>query len=287
MPSPRWSASRFGSWLGCKQKYKLTYQDELVVLNREAEVTVKGLTFHEIAEEMESSKTEKDLFELAEKILATKEFDKEKYPVIKAIPRFYLWWQEYIKKYEDQGFKLYKENWENSKLKDQPLVGAIDILMINDKTNEVRIYDFKTAATAKINGYENQMLLYAYMIAKRLKITDFSKIQLYLFFPLADLKSEDENNPKKTAEKMMLKNMKQLVFTEEDVNRVVELFESIIKETSEIDWNNWNIRANCSMSYACSFCSFVGHKEYCPVSYDSGCRFPRKAQVLPKNLVKE
>jgi hypothetical protein len=285
--NPKWSASRFGTWLGCKQKYKLNYIDELVVVGRDAEVTTKGLSFHQIAENMDSSKTEADLYKMAQEVLGTFDFDKEKYPVIKAIPRFYMWWQEYIKKYEDQGYTLYRENWENSKIDDQPLVGAIDVLLINEKTNDVRIYDYKTGSTAKISGYENQLLLYVYMIAKRLGITDYSKIQTYLFFPLAGLKDEDNDDPKKTTEKMMLKTMKQLVFSEQDVKDVITNFEGIIKETGKIDWKNFDPVQNATMSFACSFCGFVGHPKHCPLSYQSNCRFPRKATVMTKEESKK
>jgi hypothetical protein len=283
----RWSASRFGTWLGCKQKYKLVYNDELVVIGRDAEVATKGLAFHEIAEHMDSTKTEADLYEMAKEVLGTKDFDQEKYPVIKAIPRFYMWWQEYVKKYEDQGYTLYRENWENSKLDDKPLVGAIDVLLINEKTKDVRIYDYKTGSTAKIAGYENQLLLYVYMIAKRLGISDYSKLQTYLFFPLAGLKDENNEDPKKTTEKMMLKTMKQLIFTEQDVNDVITNFKNIINETESIDWDKWDAVQNATMSFACSFCSFVGHSKHCPLSYASNCRFPRKAVVMTKEEAKK
>lgn len=285
----RWSASRFGTYLGCKQKYRLTYIDDLVVIGRDSPLATKGLAFHEIAEQMNSSRTIEDLNKIAESVLQEKNFDKEKYPVSKAIPRFYYWWKEYVSKYENQGFKVYRENWENGKIKDQPLTGAIDMLLINDNTKEVKIYDYKTGSQAKIAGYENQLLLYAYMVAKRLNIPEneiSDKISTYLFFPLAGLKDE-ELTDEKIAEKMMLKTMKQLVFTNEDVSNVISSFEKIVEDSDSMDWNTTNAESIATMSYACSFCSFCGHIKLCPASHKSGLMFPRKAKVFTKQQLKE
>jgi hypothetical protein len=278
----RWSASRFSCFTGCKQKYYLTYIRELVVIGREAEVATKGLSFHQIAEEMDSSKSEQDLFTIAEKILDEANFDKEKYPVIKSIPRFYLWWQTYIKPYEDKGWTLSKENWENGKIDESPLVGAIDVLLISPDKKEAIIIDYKTAATAKADGYKQQLLLYTYMIAKRLKIKDYTKIKCYVFFPLSGLKEENNDDPKKTTEIMMQKTMKQILFTSEDVDATISEFKQIVDASSKTDWDHWDSTTGSTLSYSCSFCAFLGNKECCPESYNHSFRFPRRAKVLTK-----
>jgi Pyruvate/2-oxoacid:ferredoxin oxidoreductase delta subunit len=282
----RWSASRFGCWSSCKQKYKFVYEDEKVVVGRDSELAVKGLSFHQIAEAMDSTKTEANLYEYAKKILDEADFDQEKYPVIKSIPRFYLWWQTYIKPYEEQGYTLYKENWENSKLDESPMVGAIYALLVSKDKKSAIIIDYKTAATAKVDGYKSQLLLYVWMIAKRLKIKDYTNIKCYVFFPLAALKEEKNDDPKKTTEIMMQKTMKQILFTNEDVEENINGFRSIIEETKQVDWNNWDPIANSQMSYQCSFCQILGHKEYCPESYSKSFRFPRKAKVYTKAELK-
>jgi hypothetical protein len=289
MANHRFSASRFGTYLGCKTKYKHVYQSELVVVGREAEVALKGTSFHLIAEKMEIGWTLDQLYDYAKEILGQQTFDQEKYPVIKSIPRFYRWWQEYVEPAVADGFKLYKENWENSSLNGKALCGAIDVLLINDKTKEVKIFDYKTAASAKLDGYEGQLLLYAYMISKRLKIAEAdipSKIKLYLFFPLAGIKTEDPDDADKV-EKNMLKNVKQLIYTAKDVSEKIAQFAAIIDEDEKTDWDALDLKQNATMNFTCGFCQFCGHPRYCPLSYESGLRFPRKALVMPKDEYKK
>jgi len=285
MANPRYSASRFGCFDSCKLKYKWVYVDEFVAVGKQAELATKGLAFHEIAEAMDSSKSIDDLNDIAKGILEGMEFDQEKYPVIKAIPRFFLWWQEYIRKWESEGFVLEKESWQYSALEGKSIVGAIDVLLINESTKEVIIIDFKTGSTAKVAGYENQLLLYAYMMKNKLK-TKYDKIKTYLFFPLAGLKDEDVDNPD-SVKKMMLKTFKEMIFSEDDVKDVLNNFKKIIKESDTTDWENLDLVQNSNMSFACSWCDFCGHPEYCPVTYKSGMRFPRKAKIMTKAELKE
>jgi hypothetical protein len=287
MSNQRWSASRFSTYQGCRQKYKLVYENELVVTGRESDLAQKGLSFHEIAEFMDSSKSEEDLFNHAKQVLEIADFDQEKYPVIKSIPRFYLWWQTYIQPKINDGWTLSKECWENSKIDSKDLVGAIDCLLISPDKKSVIIIDYKTASTAKAEGYKDQLLLYAWMVAKRLKIKKYENIQCYVFFPLAGLKEEDNSNPKKTTEIMMQKTMKQILFTEDDVNEVVSKFKNIIDETENIDWNLWDPEKNSSMNFTCSWCPFLGHIEYCPTSHNAGFHFPRRAKVMTKEESKK
>jgi hypothetical protein len=284
--NPNWSASRFGTFSGCKNKYKLTYIDSLVVVGKDSELASKGISFHSIAEAMDSSKTIDEITKEAVSVLSDTTFDQEKYPVLKSIPRFFLWWKEYVTKFEDAGYKLSKENWERGEILGNPIVGAIDLLLINYKTKEYRIYDYKTGATAKIAGYENQLLLYAWMVGKRLELTDdeiAEKCKLYVFFPLAGLKDETPDN----TEKMMLKNMKQLVFTTHDIEETINFFSSVILESEKTDWDKFDPVANSTMSFACSFCGFCGNKDYCSTTYTAGLRFPRKAKVMTKAEAKE
>jgi len=285
MANPRWSASRFGTFKGCKNKYNIVYIKELVVSGRESPLAAKGLSFHEIAEWMDSSKTLRGLTTFAKKKLKDATFDQEKYPIIKAIPRFYYWWQDYIKKYEEQGFELFRENWEYGKIDEHNVIGAIDVLLINPKTKEVKIVDYKTSSQAKLNGYENQLLLYVYLLSKRLKIKEediTKKIETYGFFPLAGLKDEELSDPE-IAKKMMMKNMKQLVYTIEDVDNALKEFRDIIKESDNTDWENIDPKEAATMSFACSFCDACGHQLLCPISYQAGLRFPRKAKIHLKS----
>jgi len=285
MANPRYSASRFGCFSSCLTKYKLVYIDELVVTGKEIAVQAKGLAFHHIAEFMDSTKTLEELTAKAKEILEGETFDQEKYPVIKAIPRFYMWWHEYITKWEAEGFTLAKEQWEYSAIDKKSIVGAMDIQLVNEATKEAIIIDFKTGATAKIDGYENQLMLYAYMMKNKLK-TKYNKIRTYAFFPMAALKDEDIDNPESTR-KYMLKAFKQLIFTEDQVKDMLDHFKIVIKKTDEEDWSNLDLLKNATMSYSCSWCDFCGHPKLCPATYQAGFKFPRKCKVMTKAELKE
>jgi len=285
MANQRWSASRFSCWESCRTKYKLCYIDELVVTGKEIAVQEKGLAFHQIAELMNSQMTLEELTKKAKEILNDTTFDQEKYPVIKAIPRFYMWWQEYVTKWEQEGYVVTKEAWEYSALEKKSIVGAIDVLLINETTKEAIIVDFKTGSTAKIAGYEDQLMLYAYMIKNRLK-TKYNKIKTYLFFPLAGLKDEDLENPESTR-KLMLKTFKQLIFTEDQVKEMLEHHKDIIQSSLKENWEQFDLEKNANMSYGCSWCDFLGHPTYCPASYKANFRFSRKCKVMTKEQLKE
>lgn len=282
MSNPRWSYSRFSTFKSCKNKYKLQYLDQFVVIGREVDVADKGLSIHQIAEQLNSEMTFEQLMDIAKKDLETRSFDQEKFPVIKAIPRLWEWYQEFIVPFEKSGFRLYKESWERGIIEEQNFVGALDTLLIKEETNDIRIYDFKTAKTANASTYKSQLYLYTYLIAKRLGIEDFSnKIKLFVFFPLSDLKDEEVSD-KEFAKKQAMKMMKQIVFTNEDILSNIEDIRSSIIEDSKTDWANSDPRELAQMSYSCSWCGFCGNKTYCPLSYESGLRFPRKASVLTK-----
>lgn len=129
----KYSASRFGTFNNCLLKYKLTYIDELVVEGREYSVQKKGLVFHKIAEETQIGESFDEVYKRAEKTINEAEFSEEeleKYPVIKAIPSFYFWWQKYVEENVKNGFELFKEQWENGTLNGAPLTGALDVLQI-------------------------------------------------------------------------------------------------------------------------------------------------------------
>ena len=70
MANKNYSASRFGTFKDCLQKYKLTYIDELVVENREFSVQKKGLVFHKIAEETQVGESYDSIYKRAENEIA-------------------------------------------------------------------------------------------------------------------------------------------------------------------------------------------------------------------------
>ena len=280
----KYSASRFGTFNNCLLKYKLTYIDELVVEGREYSVQKKGLVFHKIAEETQIGESFDEVYKRAEKTINEAEFSEEeleKYPVIKAIPSFYFWWQKYVEENVKNGFELFKEQWENGTLNGAPLTGALDVCLINKETKQVRILDYKTGSTAKISDdYKNQLLLYVYMLSQKYGYP-IENFKCYLFYPLAGIKTIDVTN-KAAVEKLALKNTLEVKFTQEEYDEAISKFSSIIDETNKKDWNSLDQLTDANMSFGCSFCSFCGHPRYCKLTYDSGLTFPRSAKVMTK-----
>jgi hypothetical protein len=279
---PNWSYSRFSTFTSCQNKYLLNYIKELVVVGKEIEVQSKGLALHSIMEFMNSKLSYDELISLAQKNIGEREFDKEKYPVIKTLPRIWEWWREFVIPYENQGFTLLKESWENGTIAEKKIVGALDTLLIKEDTREVRIYDFKTPKNANASSYQKQLILYAYLIGKRLEIDNIPKhIKLFVFFPMADLKDE-ELTDSELAKKQAMKMMKQIIYTKDDIDKIIHEFEEIIKLESTIDWEKADPRQTAQISFSCQWCSFCGMKKYCPISYESGFRAPRSAKVFTK-----
>lgn len=280
----KYSASRFGTFSSCLNKYKLTYIDELTVEGREYSVQKKGLVFHKIAEETQIGESFDEVYKRAEKTINEANFSEdelEKYPVIKAIPGFYFWWQKYVEENVKNGYELFKEQWENGTLNGAPLVGALDVCLINKDTKQVKIFDYKSGSTGKISEqYKDQLLLYVYMLSQKYGYL-IENFKCYLFYPLAGIKTIDVTD-KASVEKLALKNTLEVKFTHEEFDDAITKFSSIIDETNKRDWSALDQLEDANMSFGCSFCSFCGHPRYCKLTYDSGLTFPRSAKVMTK-----
>jgi hypothetical protein len=277
--NPKYSASRFSTYESCLLKYKLSYIDDLSV-DRTFDIQEKGLVFHSIAEHTEPGESYESVMSRAKDVIAKSDFDKEKYPVEKAIPVFYFWWQKYIEEPLKNGYSLYKEHWENSDLDGAPLCGAVDALLINEKEKRAIIYDYKSGSSSHLDGYTGQLTLYAYMIAKRLGIKEEEipdRIKCYLFYPLARIKEANLDTQEKI-EKFTLKNMLQYKFSIQEYEDTLEKFKKIVEDTKSRDWEKVNEK-DSTISYQCSFCGFCGHPKYCPNTFKSGLTFPHSAKV--------
>ena len=275
----QWSYSRFSTYLSCKNKYRLQYIKKYKVIGQKQELAQKGLSFHEIAELMTSETSFEQLMELAKKDLSGRDFDQEKYPVLKAIPRLFQYWKEYIIPYEQQGFTLMKECKEFGVIGDTPVIGIMDTVLINEAAKQIRIYDFKTGESPNASSYKSQLLLYAYLLSQKTGIP-YENIKLFVFFPMANLPegTESEADVVKNTQKLM----KQILFTPEDVESNIETFKGILEDEPEVRWDDTPLRYLANPSFACNFCDFAGSKTHCPLSYDKGMRFPRAAKVLTK-----
>ena len=293
--NPKYSASRFGCYKGCLLKYKLTYIDELTDNGtRPSELAVKGIVFHKIAEETQIGESFESINERAKKVIDSYEYDKEKYPVDKAVPRFYYFWKTYIEKCVSEGYELYKEEWKNDTIAGEPLCGAIDLLLINKQNLQndkpaVIIFDYKSGSSAKIGNYSEQLTLYAWMMARELGIKEEDipkKIKSFLFFPLAGIKKADDS----TEEKMKintLKNILEYKFSLSEIRTTICSFEKIVEATKAKDWAKIDPLKDSNVDFGCTFCCFCGHPKYCPTTFNAGLTFPHSAKIKTKQEWKE
>jgi hypothetical protein len=284
MSNPRWSYSRFGTLDMCPISYKNKYEKEFVVVGKGNELATKGLSFHEIAEWMDSTKDLDELYAYAQAKLELMKIDQEKYPVLKSIPRFYAWWQDYVKIFENKGFILEREKWMNFKLPgvDAPVVGAMDVVLINPKTKFVRIYDYKTAKSANADSYKKQLLLYSYAIGKSLNMNFEEmqrKISCYVFFPMFNVKDEESEDASKCL-KNMLKAMKEIVVTAEDISSTIDDLCAKYKKACDTDWDSVT-DADGTPGFYCSFCDFLAAPTLPDIGF-TGCKCTREQGFLWK-----
>lgn len=288
MSNPNYSASRFGTFDQCLLKYKYTYIDDLVVVGREFAVQKKGTIFHKIAEETQIGESYESVYKRAE-ALVNKEMTSEeieKYPVMKAIPGFYFWWQTYVEPYVKDGYKLYKEQWEKGTIAGAPLVGALDVCLVNEEKKLFRIYDYKSGSAAKISdGYANQLLLYVYMLSKKFDIPDSEiseRFSCYLYYPLTSAIRDIDVNDTKKIQQLTLKNTLQYKFSVDEYEKTLKKFEQIVKDTQSKDWSKLDMIKDGNMGYGCSYCQFCGHPRFCALTNKAGMTFPHSAKIMTK-----
>lgn len=290
--NPNYSASRFSTYNQCLLKYKYSYIDDLVVVGREFAVQKKGTVFHQIAEETQIGESFDSVKARAE-ALVNKELSKEeleKYPVMNAIPGFYFWWQTYVEPYVKDGYKLYKEQWERGELDGAPIVGALDVCLVNEEKKLFHIYDYKTGSAAKISdGYKNQLLLYVYMLSKKYDVPEdeiTKRFECYLYYPLTkDIRDIDINDEEKI-KKLTLKNTLRCIFTDDEYQNTLKSFRKIIADTKSKDWASLDQMKDGNMSFSCSYCQFCGHPRYCALTNKAGMTFPHSAKIMTKDEAK-
>jgi hypothetical protein len=298
MSNPRWSSSRLSTFNDCVLKYKNQYINEIIQIGgKEVAVQRKGLDFHQIAEWMESIHDLNDLKKYAANYLKDATYDTEKYNVAKSMPRFYRFWETQVMMREALGWTYAKEGWQNFTIKNGnkdlgPFVGAIDLALYGPN-GEVFIIDYKSGSSAKISDdYARQLMIYALAIGQKKGYDNAviaEKIKLALFFPLAGLKDEEDTDSK-VCEKAVLKNLKTLEYTKEDLEKTIQEINDIIDKSEDTDWKS--ITGNDGkLSYSCSYCPFIGSiqsqsklKEFtpCDASYKAGLRSQRGIKFVKK-----
>ena len=253
----KWSASRVGCYVSCPLKYKYQYIDKWVSSEPvNNELAYKGLSFHETVEQYTSQMSDEDLKKILAVNVEKYKVDIEKYPVDKAIDKFLCFWKRFIKPRENEGYSILKESWVNGTVKDEAFCGALDLYVSNDK--KVEIYDYKTAKTANASRYKNQLILYAFLEGQSRKWTNKQIAEntvLRVFFPLTEIKDGE------TIEESMLKSVKEIKFTEKDVDDVMnDYYKHNIDVIHATDWEKVT-NANGVLSHDCSYCPYCGSSD--------------------------
>lgn len=146
---------------------------------------------------------------------------------------------------------------------------------------QVRVYDYKTGSSVHLEGYENQLLLYGYMIGKQLGYSAreiIDNFKFYLFYPLVGIKTRMATDEKIVAR--MLKDVIEYKFSENDYNTTLFNFESAINDDKTREWDNLDPLMNANITFSCGYCQFCGHPDLCPLSAKSGLEFPETAKVI-------
>lgn len=146
---------------------------------------------------------------------------------------------------------------------------------------QVRVYDYKTGSSVHLDGYENQLLLYGYMVGKQLGYSAkeiIDNFKFYLFYPLVGIKTRMATDAK--IEERMLKDVIEYKFSEEDYNSTLMKFEYAIQDDKTRDWDSLDPKMNANISFSCGYCQFCGHPDLCPLSAASGLEFPDTAVVV-------
>ena len=259
-------------FIGCPQRVK---EDPEPPNN---ELANKGLAAHETFEAYKTGMPKEELYKVLNENIKKYNVNTDVYSYDSAMEKFFAFWEYFIAPKEKAGWKVSQEGWINGVLDGEHFVGALD-LMISDE-NHIEIFDYKTSKTAKADNYKNQMILYAYLEGKQRnwslkEIAD--KVTVRLFFPLI------EDLEKKTVEQNMLRGVKELSFTENDIKDVIEnYFEKNISTIKSIDFSK--VKGN--ITHACSWCPYCGAKandngfEGCQITVAAGFASPDEVTFI-------
>ena len=287
----KWSASKVTTFNSCKLKYLYTYinkwKSDIKVNTALAD---KGSAFHNTVEHYftgeDKQEFKKRLQENIEKFhVNTTDPEKEYYfDYTKPTTRFFLFWDKFVAAKEKEGYKIGQEETLNGELNGEPFIGYIDLLIEGE--DDLIIYDYKTAASGSASSYKDQLILYAYLIAMRKgwKQEDISKkIKLNIFFPFYKVQKQNLSE-----EDDMLSCVKELKYTQEDVDKVIQMYKSSINEEKITDWENVNIEFLGNVNYYdhCQYCPYLGSIpnedgfQGCPASCKSGYAQPRNVNFI-------
>jgi len=252
--------------------------DEIVMVGGPpADVAAKGTDLHEVMELFDSAKTYEDLTEMFRKKREGATYDVVKYDHMKALPRLWRFWCSEVKAREEGGWKVKKEGWTEmdwslfakrefkTRMQAVKMCGSVDLLLTSPERKKADrkyiVIDYKTGGTASISeDYKRQLMTYGLLVAEKYEIPYAEiadRISLALFFPMAKIKDE-ESIDESVAEKEMLRNLKYLKYTKDDLDDLVREVNGVIAETGTRDWSKIDPIHDSELKYTCSWCPFNG-----------------------------
>lgn len=289
-----WSASRIGTYKGCALRYYYTYVNKFI-----SNVPVntvyadKGTVFHNTVEKWASEITDKEkLKELLQK--NCKKFniiDGDPTPLSKDDPKkiqtynesralevFFTFWEKWVQPKLDKGYSFKQEIKFNPLINNKKFTGALDLLIEPKNKNDlIYVVDYKSGADIHVEDYRLQQILYAYFLGDQRGWdipTTASKVKLYIFGPFSEKKRAISEEDK------MLSCMKEIKYSAQEMQEIIDDYMSTITEINTIDWENVDADKLGTYSHKCTWCPFLGSIarddfKGCKCSYDKGFRQSR------------
>lgn len=311
-----YSNSRLKCFHTCKLKYYLQYIKKFDSSDTsKSAVTEKGLAFHETAENFYTGISDADAISLMDskikehniKNLDTIKFNEngyalddngqvildkdgnpctrdtipDAYPMYSALRRLKYFWENFVAKKEQEGYKVKKEEEFRGEIEGKSFMGYLDLFL--DKGDEVIIGDYKTPKTINASSYKEQLMLYAYLVGKQRGWNEDEiekRIKLYVFFPFGDHKKEGL-----TEVEDALACLKQVKYTAFDLRDVIQTFYiNSIKEAETFDWSQVSGYSGKYNQWTCKWCQYLGALPIEAIGFP-GCQASRMNGVYQKRGV--
>lgn len=267
-----WSASRIGCYKDCVLKFYYTYINKFV-----SNVPVntvyadKGSVFHKTVEHWGEDITDK---EELKKMLAhycesyhiidgdrSKLDKKDKnydhtYNESRALEVFFTFWEKWVQPKLDDGYTAKQEIKYNPIINSNKFTGALDLLIEpSDPSKTIYVVDYKSGSDIHVDDYKLQQILYAYFLGLERGwdiAQTASKVKLYIFGPFAEKKRPI------TEEDKMLSCMKEIKYTEEEMQSIIDDYMSTITEIKTIEWDKVEPDNLGKYGKACTWCQYRG-----------------------------
>jgi hypothetical protein len=246
----------------------------------QSELADKGTALHEAFENFIPNKTTFD--ELKEMILTNAKklgVPEDKYDYNEGALRYWHFENEWLKPLREKGYKVQHESWVTGQIAGHNFIGALDLKITGGADDLHYIVDFKSGASPRTDTYTTQLLLYAYFLGKEAgwdnkKIAENTKI--FIFFPLANLGT---TKGKLQESERALEALKEIRFTQEDLEVNLKKEEDLVKEIDEIYWPNVG-EDRAKVSFACKWCQFAG----IPSSLNKECHCDRSRKAYQMSV---